>query len=168
MAWGINVLGQRLIDVARLRAWVVGFGNAAPLAFILVAAIAHLFFLPVAPFTVAAVALFHWPVAVVVILVSHNLAANLGYLVPFIAGRERMRRLWHQNPRLERFDEALCKRGFMTVLLLRIVPGLPFSLVSYLSSIAGIRWGEYALASFLGMLPGPITLAVVLAHGGNV
>jgi uncharacterized membrane protein YdjX (TVP38/TMEM64 family) len=164
MAWGVNVLGQRLIDIDRLREWVRGFGPAAPVVFTLTSALAHLVFLPVAPFTVAAAALFNWPVAVTVILVGHNLAANLGYFVPFVLGRERLDRIWESNPRLERFDATLRRHGFWAVLFLRIVPGLPFSLVSYLSAIAGISWTRYALASFLGMLPGPIMMAIVLSH----
>jgi uncharacterized membrane protein YdjX (TVP38/TMEM64 family) len=167
MAWGVNVLGQRLLDIERLREWVRGFGPAAPIVFTISAALAHLVFLPVAPFTVAAVALFEWPVAVIVILLSHNLAANLGYFLPFIFGHERLQRLWRASPRLERFDATLRQQGFWAVLFLRVVPGLPFSLVSYLSAIAGISWRHYALASFLGMLPGPMMLAFVLSRSGQ-
>jgi uncharacterized membrane protein YdjX (TVP38/TMEM64 family) len=163
-AWAINYVGYRLIDIPRLREWVRGFGPWAPLVFVLVSALAHLVFLPVAPFTVAAIALFSWPVAAVSILVSHNLAANLGFWLPYVVGEERLARLWKCNPKVEAFDAKLRQRGFATVLLFRIVPGLPFSLVSYLSALSGIRWRDYALASFIGMLPGPITLAIVLSH----
>ncbi len=165
VAWGINLLGQRLIDIPRLRDWVRGFGPAAPLVFIGVSALAHVVFLPVAPFTVAAAALFHWPTAVLVMLVSHNLAANLGYAIPFLFGKQRMERLWNSNPKLAHFDQRIREHGFAAVLALRIVPALPFSLVSYLSALSCIRWPAYALGSFLGMLPGPLMMAFVLSHG---
>ncbi|MGI8906303.1 MAG: TVP38/TMEM64 family protein [Candidatus Sumerlaeaceae bacterium] len=165
VAWTINVLGRHFIEIDRLREWVRGFGPAAPLVFIAVFTAAHLVFLPVAPFVVAAIAAFHWPVAIATILVSHNLAANLGYALPSIVGKERMHRIWQRHPKLAEFDRKICERGFVTVLALRIVPALPFSVVSYVSALSCIRWRDYALASFVGFLPGSIVMAFVLSHG---
>ncbi|EXB39349.1 hypothetical protein L484_025044 [Morus notabilis] len=45
------------------------------------------------------------------------------------------------------------------VLLLRLVPLLPFNMLNYLLSVTPIRIGEYVLASWLGMMP--ITFALV-------
>ena len=163
VAWTINVLGQQFINVARLREWVHGFGTKAPVVFICVATIAHLVFLPVAPFTIAAITLFHWPLAVLSIFVSHNLAANIGYALPSVIGKWRMHRIWEQHPRLAEFDARLCERGFVTVLALRIIPALPFSVISYLAAVSCIKWREYALASFVGFLPGAVILSIALS-----
>ncbi|EXB95829.1 hypothetical protein L484_010027 [Morus notabilis] len=47
----------------------------------------------------------------------------------------------------------------LIVLLLRLVPLLPFSMLNYLLSVTPVPIGEYMLASWLGMMP--ITLALV-------
>ncbi|KAK8541487.1 hypothetical protein V6N12_014121 [Hibiscus sabdariffa] len=39
------------------------------------------------------------------------------------------------------------------VLLLRLVPLLPFNMLNYLLSVTSVRFGEYVLASWLGMMP---------------
>ncbi|KAK8308273.1 hypothetical protein V6Z12_D02G046600 [Gossypium hirsutum] len=45
------------------------------------------------------------------------------------------------------------------ILLLRLAPLLPFSMLNYLLSVTPVSLGEYLLASWLGMVP--ITLALV-------
>ncbi|XP_043807431.1 TVP38/TMEM64 family membrane protein slr0305 isoform X2 [Manihot esculenta] len=54
---------------------------------------------------------------------------------------------------------AIRKSGFKIVLLLRLVPMLPFNMLNYLLSVTPVPLGEYMLASWIGMMP--ITLALV-------
>ncbi|PKI77150.1 hypothetical protein CRG98_002432, partial [Punica granatum] len=49
--------------------------------------------------------------------------------------------------------------GRTIVLLLRLVPLLPFNMLNYLLSVTPVSIGKYMLASWLGMMP--ITLALV-------
>ncbi|KAL0884407.1 hypothetical protein Bca101_008388 [Brassica carinata] len=49
--------------------------------------------------------------------------------------------------------------GRTIVLLLRVVPILPFNMLNYLLSVTPVRLGEYMLATWLGMMP--ITFALV-------
>ncbi|KAE8704578.1 SNARE associated Golgi protein family isoform 2 [Hibiscus syriacus] len=54
---------------------------------------------------------------------------------------------------------AIRRSGFKIVLLLRLVPFLPFNMMNYLLSMTPVSVLEYMLASWLGMMP--ITLALV-------
>ncbi|PPD96822.1 hypothetical protein GOBAR_DD06142 [Gossypium barbadense] len=54
---------------------------------------------------------------------------------------------------------AIRRSGFKIVLLLRLVPLLPFNMLNYLLSMTPVPILEYMLASWLGMMP--ITLALV-------
>ncbi|KAI3871264.1 hypothetical protein MKX03_017202, partial [Papaver bracteatum] len=49
--------------------------------------------------------------------------------------------------------------GFKVVLLLRLVPLLPFNMLNYLLSVTPVCIWKYMLASWLGMMP--ITFALV-------
>ena len=51
--------------------------------------------------------------------------------------------------------------GFRVVLLLRLSPLLPFALSNYLYGLTSVPLSDYALGSFLGMIPG--TVAYVAA-----
>ncbi|KAJ6911741.1 hypothetical protein NC652_022121 [Populus alba x Populus x berolinensis] len=62
-------------------------------------------------------------------------------------------------PKFSSVAIAIQKSGFKIVLLLRLVPLLPFNMLNYLLSITPVPIGEYMLASWIGMMP--ITLALV-------
>ena len=52
-------------------------------------------------------------------------------------------------------DRAVQKQGFKMVLLLRMQPvSIPFAVMNYAIGLTGVRWRDYLLASWLGMLPG--------------
>jgi len=50
--------------------------------------------------------------------------------------------------------ERLRTEGFTTLLLLRLVPIVPYNALNYASGLAGIRFRDYALATFFGTIPG--------------
>ncbi|CAD6222799.1 unnamed protein product [Miscanthus lutarioriparius] len=62
-------------------------------------------------------------------------------------------------PKFQAVAIAIQRSGFKIVLLLRLVPLLPFNMLNYLLSVTPVGVGEYMLASWLGMMP--ITLALV-------
>jgi uncharacterized membrane protein YdjX (TVP38/TMEM64 family) len=52
-------------------------------------------------------------------------------------------------------DEAAGRRGLLVVLLLRLSPIVPFSVLNYLLGLSRVRFTDYAIAS-VGMLPGTL------------
>src|SRR5829696_1993989 len=65
-------------------------------------------------------------------------------------GRETVQRL--AGPRLVRFDALMTGRPFVSVLLGRLVPVLPFVALSYGSGLLGIRFAPYLAATAVGLL----------------
>lgn len=61
-----------------------------------------------------------------------------------------------ERPRFAAVDRAIDESGFKIVLLLRLSPVFPYSLTNYALGLTRIGLGKYALASFLGMLPGTV------------
>lgn len=159
VAW----LGAPLLSIDRLRAWVEPYGAAAPAAFIFVSVIANLCFIPVAPFTIAAVALFPWPTAIVVLLLSRNLTANVGFLIARRLKKDRKHHAQEEGPLMHELNARLRKAALPTIILFRALPLAPFSVVSYAAGASRVRWRDYALGCFIGMLPGPFLAAGVLA-----
>jgi uncharacterized membrane protein YdjX (TVP38/TMEM64 family) len=58
------------------------------------------------------------------------------------------------QPRFAAIDRAVAKNGFKMILLLRLSPLVPFSVLNYALGLSNVRFGTYVVASFLGMLPG--------------
>ena len=86
--------------------------------------------------------------------------ATLGACLSFLAGRYWLRgwveRRVARAPALAAIAAAASKSGWRVVLLTRLVPLLPFSLMNYAYGLTRIGLGEYALASCLGMMPGTL------------
>lgn len=97
--------------------------------------------------------------------VSDSIGATLGATAAFLVGRTIGRSFVISRikdyPKFRAVAIAIERSGFKIVLLLRLVPLLPFNMLNYLLSVTPVPLWEYVLASWLGMLP--ITLALVYA-----
>ncbi|GAA4987518.1 TVP38/TMEM64 family protein [Kitasatospora paranensis] len=58
-------------------------------------------------------------------------------------------------------DRRLTEQGFRSVLLLRLIPGVPFQAANYACALSGVRAAPFLGATALGVLPG--TAAYVVA-----
>ena len=72
---------------------------------------------------------------------------------------------WHldrlvSHPRIDAVNARLAERGWPTVLSMRMIPAVPFSVLNYAAGSSAVRVLPYALATFAGLAPG--TAAVVL------
>jgi uncharacterized membrane protein YdjX (TVP38/TMEM64 family) len=68
--------------------------------------------------------------------------------------------------RLERVDRLMADRGFVAVLAGRLLPVMPFVVLSYGSGLTAIRWAPYALATALGIVPSTMVQVGVGASAG--
>ena len=59
-------------------------------------------------------------------------------------------------PQAAAIDRAIQKNGFKVVVLLRLQPVLPFNMLNYALGLTSIRLRDYALASWIGMLPATV------------
>ncbi|WP_375771411.1 TVP38/TMEM64 family protein [Archangium gephyra] len=88
------------------------------------------------------------------------LASNLSALVSLLLGRtvlrERLGRRFVGLPKFTAVDSAVAAQGFKVVLLLRLSPLFPFSVLNYSLSLTRVRLRDYALATLLGMLPATV------------
>ncbi len=95
-----------------------------------------------------------------------GIGANLSSYVAFFLGRYFARgvfKSFYRNLRFKNFDAKLKKNGFMTVLLMRLMY-FPYDLTSYFCGASAIKFRDFALGTFLGILPGLTT--IVFLGGG--
>ena len=144
-------LRQYLMNVLE---WTQGLGTLGPIFVALFYIVACVFLLPGSVLTLGAGFLFGVPVG----LVSAWMGATLGACAAFLLGRT-LARDWvasrvSDNPKFTAVDEAVGREGFKIVLLLRLSPVFPFNFLNYALGLTKVSFGKYALASFIGMLPG--------------
>ena len=163
----LTAVGLALIlgtpDAELMRSRVARAGVWGPLAFFGLYTALALLPVPKALLTVAGGALFGlwWGAGL-------SLGAALaGAIICFgwgrLLGREIVDRL--ARGRLGELDSLLTSHGLAAVLVVRLVPFVPFTAINYASGLTGVRFGPYVLGSALGMIPGSLAYAALGAYG---
>jgi uncharacterized membrane protein YdjX (TVP38/TMEM64 family) len=128
--------------VAELGAWgYVGFIAAYTLL--------QPFGVPGTVFIIAAPLIWPWPVAFALSMVGTMAASVVGFSFARFIARERVAKLI--PARFERYNEALAKRGFVTVLLLRFVFWMPPLLHAFFG-ISNVRFSTHFWGSLVGYI----------------
>ncbi|MEU7353717.1 TVP38/TMEM64 family protein [Streptomyces albidoflavus] len=153
--------GDLLRDV---RQWVDSLGVWGPVVFAVVYALAVTALLPGSVLTASAGALFGLAVGAGAVLVGATAGAALSFGLARWLGRPVVAR-YAGSGRLARLDAFLTRRGFVAVLLVRLVPLFPFSVINYGAGVAGVRSSSYVTATALGIIPGTL---VYTGLGGSL
>ncbi|CAI0395290.1 unnamed protein product [Linum tenue] len=103
--------------------------------------------------------LFGLPVGFIADSIGATLGATAAFLVGRTVGRPYIISKLKNYPKFQAVTIAVERSGFKIVLLLRLVPLLPFNMLNYLLSVTPVRVGDFMLASMLGVMP--ITFALV-------
>ncbi|PIA25001.1 hypothetical protein AQUCO_13500016v1 [Aquilegia coerulea] len=103
--------------------------------------------------------LFGLPLGFVADSIGATIGATAAFLLGRTIGRSYVISKLKDYPQFQAVAIAIQRSGFKIVLLLRLVPLLPFNMLNYLLSVTPVGIGEYMLASWLGMMP--ITFALV-------
>ena len=74
-------------------------------------------------------------------------------------GRGTVRRI--AGNRVNRISRKLSERGVLTMITLRIVPIAPFSVINVVAGVSDIRFRDFAIGNFIGMVPGVLAIAFV-------
>ena len=89
-----------------------------------------------------------------------SIASTVGACAAFLIGRTFARGWVEQKvakrSKFKAIDEAVGKQGFKIVLLTRLSPIFPCNLLNYAYGLTNVKFWTYAVASWLGMLPGTV------------
>ena len=140
-------------------------GSAGPLIFVAAYVLATVLLVPGSLLTLAAGFLFGPFVGTALVSLASTAGAAAAFLVGRYAARPAVERRIASNPRWAAVDAAIGRQGAKIVLLLRLSPLFPFTLLNYALSLTKIEFGPYVLASWAGMLPG--TVAFVALGGAG-
>ena len=136
---------------AQLAQWLgdVGLFNAA-LIYIMIYTVRPLVFFPATLLTVASGLIFGPWLGILFTIVGENASANLGFVLSRWLGRGAVKSRLHGV--MGRWDEKLERNGLLAVLTMRLVM-LPFDAVNFGCGLTAIRHRDYAVGTFIGILP---------------
>lgn len=148
--------------------WIASLGIWGPVIFALIYIVAAVFFLPAWVLTVGAGALFGVVKGSILVSISSTLGAIAACLVGRYFARDWVAKRIEGNSKFTAIDQAVAKEGWKIVGLVRLSPVFPFSLMNYAFGLTRVSLRDYALASWIGMMPGTVMYVYFgsLAHAG--
>jgi uncharacterized membrane protein YdjX (TVP38/TMEM64 family) len=141
--------------VPAFASWVDGLGVWGPVAFVAGYALAVVALVPGSLLTLAAGAIFGLAEGSALVLVAATVGASAAFLIARYFARGYVERRLAGNRRFAAIDRAIGSNGRRVVLLLRLSPAFPFSLLNYALGLTRVRFTDYLLAS-IGMVPGTL------------
>ncbi len=150
-------------DIAALRSRVDTAGGWGPALFFALYVGLALIPCPKAVLTAAGGALFGLWAGAALSLAAALVGAVISFGVGRLLGRDAVDRLI--RGRLAHVDALLADHGLSAVLIVRLVPLVPFIAINYASGLSGVKFGHYVLGSALGMVPGSLAYAALGAYG---
>ncbi|WP_428264175.1 VTT domain-containing protein [Haliangium sp.] len=118
---------------------------------------ASLAMVPVAVLIVAVILLFGPWLGAACALAGSLGSASAAYGIGSRWWRDGIRRL--AGRRLNRLSRALARRGLLSIVVVRVVPVAPFTVLNLVAGSSHIRFRDYLLGTLLGMAPGIVGMA---------
>ena len=131
----------------------------SPLLVVLAYVIGGLLMVPITLMIIATVSVFGPWYGAAYALLGAELSAIVSFALGHLLGNEALRRI--AGSRVNRISQAIARRGVLTIITLRIVPVAPFSVINIIAGASAIRLRDFALGSFLGMIPGVVSIAIL-------
>jgi uncharacterized membrane protein YdjX (TVP38/TMEM64 family) len=147
--------------------WVGRLGPWRPAIFIAIYVAATVLLVPGSVLTLGAGAVFGLIRGTLIVSVASTLAATAAFLIGRYLARAAVARKIEGNEKFAAIDRAVAAEGWKVVLLTRLSPVFPFTLLNYAFGLTQVKLGHYVLASWIGMLPGTV-MYVYLGSLANV
>jgi uncharacterized membrane protein YdjX (TVP38/TMEM64 family) len=151
--WGLKTLGIDVTAITpeKVRELVLSFGVWAPGIYLLAYG-QPLVPLPASVMTITGGLAFGPLWGTLAALGGATARACTQFGVARSLGREAVAALL--KGKVAALDQKIGVHGFKAVLWIRLIPNLPFDVQNYGLGFSRVRFGPYALATFLGMIPG--------------
>ena len=146
-----------LLPPEQIRELLAGLGTWAPWAYMAMFAVLPAFFFPVAVLALAGgVAFGLWQGALYTFLGAVANCSLMFWMARYL-GRKQVEELLQKRLDAQwrhRLSKLEGREGFVLLIVLRLIPAVPYNLINYAFGLTGMKYSAYILASALGIIPG--------------
>lgn len=152
----LAVLGSNLplsTWLFQFKDWLLALGPWASPTFIVIYLLATILGVPNILFVLVAGTLFGLIQGIIYVSTADTLAAIACFLLGRTIMRKRIQRWLSKRPNFAQLDAVVGKQGWKILLLTRLSPLVPSSILNYGFSCTKVSFWQYCFFSWLGMLP---------------
>lgn len=133
--------------------WVESSGWLGWMAFIGLYTVTCVLFLPGSVLTVGAGAIYGFWGGTLLVSISNLVGAVVNFLTSRYLLRGWLQRRFADNKKFHALDDGIDREGWRILLLSRISPVVPHSVVSYACGLSKLSLAKFSFASWLGFIP---------------
>jgi uncharacterized membrane protein YdjX (TVP38/TMEM64 family) len=146
---------------------VDSLGGVGAIAFIIIYILATVAFFPGSILTLGAGVVFGVVLGSFYVFIGATIGATAAFLVGRYLARGWVAEKIQGNNKFQAIDEAVGKEGLKIVLLTRLSPIFPFTLLNYAYGVTGVSLKDY-LIGCAGMIPGTIMYVYIGSLAGSL
>jgi uncharacterized membrane protein YdjX (TVP38/TMEM64 family) len=147
-----NMGSLRHCTPQNIKSFVESYGIFSPIIYIILFTFIPLTLFPDSILAIAGGMCFGMVGGFIYTMIGAILGGTLSFFLARIMSHKVLNKLVKKN--LSNLESAIKKRGFLLVLVLRLIPLFPFDIISYAAGFSGIKFKDFALATVLGIIPG--------------
>ncbi len=131
---------------------VNSFGIWGPVLYIIVYVLRPLILFPAGVLSASAGLIWGPAKGFFILQIGANISSTVEFLIARSFGREAIKK--HLKGKMANLDENIEKHGFLTVLLIRLIPNAPWDIQNLGLGLTHVRFRDYFFATLIGIMPG--------------
>lgn len=159
-----DILGEE--NIALWQEFIASLGLLGPISFILLYTVGAMLFLPGAAFTILGGAAFGALWGSILGVIGATTGAVASRWAAKHLGRDFVRRMLDSRfDKVEKYNQKIKQNGFLTVMILRITPFIPYNGLNFALAYTDVRLRDYTYATAVGIIP---SIVVYVLLGGAI
>jgi len=160
-------INLKALTPAAARDYIQNFGRWAAIIYVLAYALNTVSILPpIAVLSLTAGLAFGKIWGAILLMAGAILGTSITFFISRFFGRAFVEKI--MQGKFKNLDNLLGKRGFLAILFFRAIPLVPYEALNYASGFSKIKFRDYFLATFLGLIPGVVISAFLGGTLGEV
>lgn len=140
------------VSETQFRDWVKQLGAWGPVIYIVVYILRPLIFFPAGVLSATAGIIWGSALGFFYLQIAANLSSLAEFLIARYFAREAITR--HLKGKISDLDKKIEKHGFLTVLLIRLIPNVAWDIQNLSLGLTKVRARDYFAATLIGIMPG--------------
>lgn len=152
-----NTESIRYYSPQQIKNFINSFGSLAPIIYIILFTFVPLTFFPDSILAISGGLAFGLFYGTLYTVIGAVLGSTLAFFIASYFGKPVVDKLLKDKVKMDFFSKG--NREFFTVLVLRLIPLVPFDVISYGAGLSKIKYKNFISATIIGILPGVIVFS---------
>ncbi|EKS4342816.1 TVP38/TMEM64 family protein [Clostridium sporogenes] len=147
-----NTILAKDVSAVSIKEYVNSYGAIAPIIYIILFTLVPLTLFPDSILAIAGGMAFGMVEGSIYTIIGAVCGASLSFYIARVLGRNVVEKLVKGKGKW--FEDGVEKNGFLVVFILRLIPLVPFDIISYGAGLSKIKFKDFILATTVGIIPG--------------